>query len=169
MPATHQQGTWPAQPNRTPPGRGRPARRTGRVVTIAVLAALFVAGVVGAVAYRLANRTDASTTPPPAATKTVTVPPKTDAATIVREYFAAINARRYHLAWELTPETQPFAKFAAGFAGTDHDFLRIVSVQGDVVTAEVEARQTSGVLKVYEGTYTVTNGVISGADVQQVS
>ncbi len=169
MPPTHQRGTWPPQPNRASPGRGRRARRTGRVVTIAVLVALFVAGLIGAVAYRLATRSDSSTALLPAATKTVTAPPRTDPATIVREYFAAINARRYRVAWELTPETQPFAKFAAGFAGTDHDFLRIVSVKGDVVTAELEARQTSGVLKVYEGTYTVTNGVISGADVQQVS
>jgi hypothetical protein len=168
MPAAYQQGTWPQQPSRVPPGRGRPARHTGRVVTIALLAALFAAGIVGTVAYRLANRSDAST-PPPAATKTITVPPGTGPATIVREYFTAINARRYRLAWELTPETQPFGKFVAGFAGTEHDYLKIVSVQGDVVTAELEARQTSGVVKIYEGTYTVTNGVISGADVEQIS
>jgi serine/threonine protein kinase len=168
MPAPYQQGTRPHQPGRVSPGRGRPPRHTGRMVTITVLAALFVAGVVGTVAYRLANRTDAST-PPPAATKTITVPPRTDAATVVREYFAAINARRYRFAWELTPETQPYAKFVAGFAGTEHDYLKIVSVQGDVVTAQLEAMQTSGVFKVYKGTYTVTNGVISGADVQQIS
>jgi serine/threonine protein kinase len=168
-PAAYQQGAWQPQPNRVPPDRGRPARHTGRTVTIVLLIAVFVAGVVGAVAYRLATRTDAAT-PPPAATKTITVPPPaTGPATIVREFFAAINRQHYYAAWQLTDKTTPYATFAAGYAGTDHDYLTIVSVNGDVVTARLAAVQTSGAVKHYEGTYTVTNGVISSADVQQLS
>jgi serine/threonine protein kinase len=168
VPAAYQQGTWQRQPNRTAPGRGRPARHTGRVVTIALLAALFVAGIVGAVAYRLANRSDAST-PPPAATKTITVPPETDAARIVREYFAAINAGRYYLAWQLRGEPPTYTTFEAGFANTAHDTVTIESETGDVVTATLDARQTNGFVKVFEGTYTVTNGVISSTDVHRVN
>jgi hypothetical protein len=167
-PAAYQEGTWRAQPDRVSPGRGRPARRTGRVVTITLLLLLFVAGVAGAVAYRLAHRTDASK-PPPAATTTITVPPpKTGPAAIVREYFAAINAQRYYAAWKLTPETEPYKTFVAGFAGTEHDQVTIQAVNGNVVTARLAALQTSGIVKYYEGKYVVTNGVISSADVAQV-
>lgn len=134
----------------------------------AVLVALFVAAVGSAVAYRLAHRTD-SATPPAAATTTITVPPGPgDPATVVREYFAAISHRRYRVAWELTEKTEPYARFAAGYIGTEHDALTVESVRGDVVTAQLAATQTSGVVKYYQGTYTVTNGVISSADVHQV-
>jgi serine/threonine protein kinase len=168
-PAAYQQGTWPNQPSRVSPGRGRPARHTGRVVTIAVLVALFVAGVVGAVAYRLASRSDASTTTPPAATTTITVPPpKTDPATIVREYFAAINGGRYHIAYRLRLTHESYSQFAAGFAQTEFDKVTILGVSQNVVTVRIAALQTSGNIKYYEGTYTVTNGVITGADVEQV-
>ncbi len=168
VPAPYQTGTRQPPPNRVSPDRGRSTRPTGLVVTISLLVALFVAGVVGAVVYRLEHRTDAAT-PASAATKTVTVPPSsTDPATIVREYFAAINHQRYRAAWLLTPRTEPLSKFAAGFAGTERDVLTIQSVSGDVVTARLAALQTSGSVKHYEGKYVVTNGVISGADVQQV-
>jgi serine/threonine protein kinase len=169
QPAAYQQGNWPPQPSRTAAGRGRPARHTGRVVTISVLVALFVAGVVGAVAYRLADRTDAST-PPSAATKTVTyTPPVVGPAKVVREFFTDINLGRYFRAWELTTKTTPYATFAAGYAGTEHDALTIESVSGNVVTARLAAEQDDGTIKLYEGTYTVTNGVISSADVRQLS
>jgi serine/threonine protein kinase len=168
-PAAYQQGTRPAAPNRPSPGRGRPARRTGRVVTISLLVALFVAGLVGAVAYRLANRSDASP-PPPTPTKTVTyTPPVVGPARVVREFFDDINLGRYLRAWELTTKATPYATFAAGYAGTAHDALTIESVSGNVVTARLAAEQDDGTVKHYEGTYTVTNGVISSADVQQLS
>jgi serine/threonine protein kinase len=166
--APYQQGTWQPQPNRAAPGRGRPARHTGRSVAITVLVVLFVAAVAGAVAYRLAHRTDAST-PPPAATTTITLPPKTDAARIVREFFTLINEQRYFAAWQLTPKTQSYQAFAAGYIGTEHDALTIESVSGNVVTARLAAKQNDGTVKHYQGTYTVTGGVISSADVQQVS
>ncbi|MGB6452999.1 MAG: protein kinase [Streptosporangiaceae bacterium] len=166
-PADYQQGTWPAQPSRVSSGRGRPARHTGRSVTIALLVVLFVAGVAGAVAYRLAHRTD-SATPPAAATTTVTVPPP-GPATIVRDFFTAINHQRYFVAWGLTAKTEPYAKFAAGYAGTERDAVTIESVSGNIVTARLAAVQTSGIVKHYEGTYTITNGRISSADVQQIS
>jgi hypothetical protein len=163
-------GTWPPPAGRVPPSRGRRSRRTGRTVTVVILVAIFVLGVVGAVAYRLANRQHAST-PPPAATKTVTIPPplnRADPRTIVREFFAAINTGRYYAAWRLTAETEPYATFAKGFAGTAHDTLTINSVTGDVVTAHLTALQTDGTVKYYKGTYTVTNGVISSTNVLRI-
>jgi serine/threonine protein kinase len=168
-PSPYQQGTWPQQPSRVSPGRGRGDRHTGRNITIALLVALFVLGVAGAVAYRLAHRTDSATPLAPATTTVTVPPPKTDPATIVREYFAAINHQRYYLAWELTPRTQPEPQFAAGFDGTAKDIVQIVSVSGDVVTARLAAQQTNGTVKYYEGTYTVTNGRISSSNMQPVS
>jgi hypothetical protein len=151
--------------------RGRHGRNTGRSVTIAICVAVFVLGVAGAVAYRLAHRHDL-TTPPPAATTTITVPPKvavTDPATVVREFFSDINNRRYLAAWQLTPEKEPFEKFRAGFAGTTQDTVNIESVNGNVVTVTLIALQANGSVKNYAGTYTVTNGIISSASVRQTS
>ncbi len=45
--------------------------------------------------------------------------------------------------------------------------MQIVSVDGDVVTADLVAQQTDGTVKTYEGTYTVEDGTIVGFDVQQ--
>jgi hypothetical protein len=47
--------------------------------------------------------------------------------------------------------------------------LTIESVNGDVVTVRLAAIQTTGLVKHYVGTYTVTNGLISSTDVQQIS
>jgi len=90
-------------------------------------------------------------------------------ALTVREYFAAINHRRYLEAWRLSGERQPYAIFRTGYAGTLHDTVMILSVNGNVVTARLVATQTTGKLKIYKGTYTVTNGVISATNVQQLS
>ncbi len=166
-PADYQGGAWLPPPNRAAPVHGRPERHTGRTLAIAILVALFVAGVAGAVAYRLVNRTDSAATPP-AATTTITVPPPS-AKQVVREFFTDINLGRYVRAWDLTGKTEPEAKFAAGFAGTQRDVAVIESVSGDVVTVRLAAVQDNGTVKHYEGTYTVQNGVINSADVRQLS
>jgi serine/threonine protein kinase len=164
-------GTWPPAPGRVSPPRGRSGRHSGVAVTVAICVAVFVLGVAAAVAYRLAHRNDKSGTPPAAATTTITVPPPPAAGpgTIVRDYFADINEGRYLAAWQLTPQVEPYVKFRAGFAGTAHDAVMIESVAGDVVTARLAATQDDGTVKVYQGTYTVTNGVISSANIQRVS
>jgi serine/threonine protein kinase len=168
----YQEGTRPVPPGRVPPGRSRPARHSGRAFTIGLLSVLVVAAVAAIIAYRLVH--DSSSGPPlPAATKTVTVPPPTapDPARIVREFFGDINAGHFFRAWELTATATrgPEAKFAAGFAGTARDALTIESVSGDVVTVRLAAEQDDGAVKHYAGTYTVVNGVITSANVQQIS
>jgi hypothetical protein len=89
----------------------------------------------------------------------------------VRSYYAAINHHRYPRAWRLggrnTGSTYP--SFVSGFATTAHDRVMIQSVSGDVVTAEVTAEQTDGTVKTYQGTYTVTGGVITQFNVHQIS
>ncbi|MEU0160012.1 excalibur calcium-binding domain-containing protein [Streptomyces sp. NPDC006261] len=91
-------------------------------------------------------------------------------ATVVA-YFDAINARDYREAWELGGKNLAgdYDAFVDGFAGTERDTVRVLGVQGDTVRAELEALQTDGSLKVFEGTYTVRSGVITAADVREVT
>ena len=89
----------------------------------------------------------------------------------VRAYVAAINGHRYARAWRLGGQNTggSYPSFVSGFTGTAHDTLTIVSVAGDVVTARLSAQQTDGTVQIYQGTYTVHHGVITGFDVIQVS
>ncbi|WP_430478824.1 excalibur calcium-binding domain-containing protein [Streptomyces sp. P11-1] len=91
-------------------------------------------------------------------------------ATVVA-YFDAINARDYRAAWELGGKNLAgdYQAFVDGFAGTERDTVRILGVQGNTVRAELEALQTDGSLKLFEGTYTVRSGVITSADVREVT
>lgn len=90
-------------------------------------------------------------------------------ATVVA-YFDAINARDYRTAWELGGKNLAgdYEAFVDGLAGTERDTVRILGVAGDTVRAELEALQSDGSLKVFEGTYTVRSGVITSAEVREV-
>ncbi len=161
-------GARPQQPGPGHAGNGRRGQHHTRNVVLGLLIAIVgLCGIAGIV-YKLSHRTD-RTLPPAAATKTVTPGVSAHPALTVREYFAAINHKRYLDAWRLSGETEPYATFRAGYAGTMHDTVTILSVNGNVVTARLVATQTTGGIKTFQGTYTVTNGVISGSDVHQVS
>jgi hypothetical protein len=92
-------------------------------------------------------------------------------AATVKAYFRAINSGNYAKAWRLGGRNTgvSYARFAAGFAGTARDALKVLSVAGDAVTARLAARQTDGTTKSFEGIYTVDRGVITQFAVQQVS
>ena len=164
-------GTQPPRPGQTQ-GQGqaggrRPGRHRGRNVALALLIIVVgLAGVAG-IAYKLSHRGGRSLPP---VTVYRTVPPTSqDPALTVRDYFAAINHHRYVAAWRLGGASESYATFRAGFAGTAYDTVTILSTSGNVVTARLAATQTNGTVKTYQGTYTVTNGVISSTDVQRVS
>jgi hypothetical protein len=91
-------------------------------------------------------------------------------AATVRAYISAINHHNYLRAWNLGGRfTSPsFSSYKAGFAGTQHDTLTILSVSGSVVTAHLAALQTDGTVKNFEGTYTVHNGIIDHFSVHPV-
>jgi len=165
LPVTH-----PRQLRPGPGGRGRQSQhRTRNFLIGLVIAVVGVCGVAG-IAYKLSHRTYRSL-PPVTVYETVTPGAGLGPAQTVREYFAAINHRRYIEAWRLQggAATEPYAKFRVGFVGTAHDSVTILSVANDVVTARLDALQSNGVLKVYQGTYTVTNGIITATNVQQIS
>ena len=91
------------------------------------------------------------------------MPQYATAPATVRAYYSAINSRNYARAWHLGGRFtgSSYSAFAAGFQGTAHDEVSILSVTGSVVTARLAARQTDGSVRNYQGTYWVTHGVIT--------
>jgi serine/threonine protein kinase len=165
-PAAKADASWSALPDtrQSAYSRRRSQRGHGRALaTVLVLAC--VIGIAG-IGYALSHHHNGA--PPAAASQ---VPPVGQArpAYVVREYFWAINHRRYQLAYELSNQSESFATFRAGFVGTAYDAVTIKHVSGDVVTAKLIATQIDGTDKVYEGTYTVINGAISSSDIQQLN
>lgn len=115
-----------------------------------------------------------TSTPTPTTTPTTTPrttqPPVPSAETVVEEYFAAINSRDYRTAWDLGGFNfvSDYSTFAADYAGTAYDTLTITGTQGGTVSIHLEATQSDGSVKIYEGTYTASNGLLTGADIQQI-
>jgi hypothetical protein len=113
------------------------------------------------------------TTAAPAPAPPPTTPPTTarpgpkpvDPATVVRRFYAAINDGDYQTAWALGGKNlgnRSYQAFAAGFADTDHDELRITAVRGQLVDVRLVATQDGGARQtVYAGTYRVVGGQIT--------
>ncbi|MGD0377066.1 MAG: hypothetical protein ABSB01_21095 [Streptosporangiaceae bacterium] len=92
-------------------------------------------------------------------------------AATVRGYFAAISRKAYRTAWRLGGRntSASYQAFVNGLNGTAEDAVTIISVNGDLVSAQLAARQDDGSIKTYQGTYTVSGGVIVSSNVQQTS
>ena len=90
--------------------------------------------------------------------------------TVVKRYYAAISRRAYERAWKLGGDhtKTSYAQFAAGYSGTRRDVVTILTWTGNQVTAKIEAFQTNGAVKEYQGTYLVRSGVITSFNVRQV-
>jgi serine/threonine protein kinase len=159
------QGTWPHQPDHASWSRRRRSNR-GRNLTLALIAVLVLGGLAG-IGYRLFHHQDAA--PPPAASGQTGPAAAQHPALIVHDYFFDINHRHFVAAWNLTEKDGQFKTFRDGFVGTRHDSVRITGVHGNVVSATLRAVQTDGIVKVFQGTYTVTNGVISSTNVQELT
>ncbi|HEY3482804.1 MAG TPA: excalibur calcium-binding domain-containing protein [Streptomyces sp.] len=86
-------------------------------------------------------------------------------------YYNAINAKDYATAWRLGGSnlSPSYASFVQGFADTAYDGIQILNAATDSVTLRLDAVQTDGTTKVFEGTYTVNHGVIVGAAVHAVA
>ncbi|MEU9639411.1 hypothetical protein ACIQHU_06900 [Streptomyces tendae] len=87
----------------------------------------------------------------------------------VTAYFDAINNRDFAAAWELGGKNlnQDYDTFVAGFATTQRDDLTVTGTSGDDVSVTVVAWETDGTQTTYEGTYTVSGGVITSADMRE--
>lgn len=111
------------------------------------------------------------TTPAPMPPQEPTPTTAADASSIVRQYFAAINAQDYRRAWDIGGKnfSDSYASFVDGFAGTAHDTVHILRTNGATVSVRLEATQTDGSFKIFEGTYTVHGETIVGADLHEVT
>jgi hypothetical protein len=118
----------------------------------------------------VAGTASTSPVPGPSSPGIASPTPASGPATVVTAYFAAINAKAYEKAWRLGGSNfgSSYASFVAGFDTTASDTVAILSVSGNVVTARLVAEQTDGTVKTFQGTYTVTGGVIASSDIQQV-
>lgn len=148
---------------------------TVRRAAVALLAGGFLAacGTVGghgaAIRPSATSVTSASTSPatsPPSASPSTTAP--VAPGTVVLEYYDAVNAHNYQKAWALGGDnlTSSYATYVQGYSGTASVAVSILSTHGNTVEVEIVATQDSGAKATYQGTYTVSNGVIVSADIQ---
>jgi serine/threonine protein kinase len=168
-------GQWPSAPPQTPPAPGRrPRRRSRAALAVAIL--LFL-GIAAGTLVLLKDRAPAShpvAGSSRSATASPTKPgssviPRSPAAT-VQAYIAAINSKDYAKAWRLggrNTAAPSYQSYVQGYATTAKDTATILSVTGNVVTARIDARQTDGTVKTFQGTYTVQDGVITKFNVSQ--
>jgi serine/threonine protein kinase len=173
-PATPAASSWPPPPpavTRYQPGGATARPRRGRrwPIVAGLVVLLAVVGVGLALLHKASPGAIVPSSTPPAS-HPATSAPATGAspAATVQAYFAAINAHDYAKAWALGGKNtgSSYSSFANGFNGTAKDTVTVVSVAGDVVTVKLAATQTGGSVKYYQGTYTVTNGVITQSHIQ---
>jgi hypothetical protein len=111
-------------------------------------------------------------TPTPAAPPT-TRPALTNASAVVEQYYQDITDHDYADAWALGGSNiagTTYSEWVAGFDTTANiDLGTISQFGGSQVRAVLYATQTDGTVKVFEGTYTVSNGVLVGASISQTS
>jgi len=157
-----------------------PQRRRGRVAPVLV-GLLTVAVLAGAAVFVLhlrgnegSGRNGHSSSPPspsPSSSQSSTRPPTTPRA-VVTAYYRDLNLRHYLAAYRLNTYihgSQTFSQFKCGYTTTQHDYLTITGISGDVVSLDLKAMHTDGNLYYLSGTLTVGHGKIVGSDVVWVS
>ncbi|MER6047125.1 hypothetical protein ABT168_06585 [Streptomyces sp. NPDC001793] len=116
---------------------------------------------------------DTSPTPTSTPTPTPTPTPNSDTDTdspnaIVEKFYDAINSRDFRTAWDLGGKNiggDSYTDWVSGYDTTVHiDLSTEDSDGGDEVHTVVRALQKDGSVKVFEGTYTVSDGAIVNAD-----
>lgn len=120
-----------------------------------------------------ANRT---TSPPSVTRATPPAPPSLgtpapDPISVVQSYFSSINAKNYTEAYRLIGRvaSPSFESFVQGFTTTDHVVLTVDGSSGSTVAVAFTAFQTDSSQKRYVGTYTVSQGVITGANIHEIT
>jgi tRNA A-37 threonylcarbamoyl transferase component Bud32 len=113
-----------------------------------------------------------SSQPPssPAQSSPASSPVVSSPGTVVTDYYNAINAHQYHVAYRLNAQaqsTESFTTFKDGYGGTSNDVLTLTGVSGQTVNFKLTANQSDGTVKYYSGYYTVQDGKIVGSNVVQ--
>jgi hypothetical protein len=129
------------------------------LVATALVLVLAAAGVAALV---LTSRVHLGGQPkPPASSSPAAASPQA----VVRAYFAAINAHQWRKVWDLGGKNfgRTYDQMVAGYRSTARDVLTSVHAHGHTVTVRLRAHQTDGTVRTYRITYTVRDGVITGA------
>lgn len=112
----------------------------------------------------------ATATPTPPATSPAGIPAVTPWS-VVSEYYGDLESGDYKDAYALLSSGnvtgQTYQQFVNGFACTSYDDLAELGTTGDIVSVSLDALQCDGTVNRYQGTYTVENGLITAADIQQ--
>ena len=106
---------------------------------------------------------------PGSATASATATASSPSATVQAAY-EAVNRHDYAAAYALGLGTpgQSYGSFVAGYQGTASVALTITKVEGNAVTVTLTATQEDGSQQTYGGTYTVSDGRIVSAQIQQI-
>ncbi|MFC3451724.1 hypothetical protein [Amycolatopsis speibonae] len=109
----------------------------------------------------------------PPATRTVYPAPAVPVAQTVIAYYDALNRRDFLTAWNLGGQRLAkggtYASYVKGFATTSWDTLIVTDVRGNTVYVDLSARQTDGSARNFSGSYTVSGGAITGANMKRLS
>jgi hypothetical protein len=100
-------------------------------------------------------------------------PVQANATAVVSQYYQDITDGNYPAAWSLGGNNiggTNYTAWVAGYLTTQSISLGTVSsFSENQVTAVLYATQDSGSVNTYEGTYTISNGVIVSANITQTS
>ncbi|MDR3035750.1 MAG: hypothetical protein LBV78_22070 [Kitasatospora sp.] len=100
-------------------------------------------------------------------------PTLTSAIAVVQQYYEDISNHDYAAAWALGGKNiggSDYNGWVKGYATTASIYLGTTSTFGsNQVRAVIYAVQTDGSTKTYEGTYTVSGGVLVSASIQQTA
>ena len=127
---------------------------------------LILAGA-GVAALALTSRLHLGGQPtPPASSSPAAASPQA----VVEAYFAAINAHQWRKVWNLGGKnfSPTYGQMVAGYRSTSRDVLTSIHAHGDIVTVRLRAHHTDGTVLTFKISYTVQDGVITGAHSRQL-
>ncbi|WP_052433876.1 zinc ribbon domain-containing protein [Streptacidiphilus melanogenes] len=113
---------------------------------------------------------DSQTTDTPTPEPTTPPTPSDDPAAVVQQYYADLNAQDFTSAWQLGGDNiagTSYAQWQSGFGDTQDIQVQATDDASNpgVVDAVITSTQTDGSVQNYSGTYTVSGGVITAADI----
>jgi hypothetical protein len=165
----------------TPSKTGAPAAPAAPAKTAAPAAPASQASAPAASAPAASGPTIINNNPPPPSSPVYVPVPAyapayvTNNETVVQRYYQFLNNRDFQNAWDLGGSNVSngvgYDAWVAGYSGTASISLSTWSYYpgSNAVGVTITALQDGGTTNVYQGTYTVINDVIVGADVQQTS
>ena len=138
----------------------RRRRRMGRVLAAGALVLLLAGAGVAALALTTGLHLGSQPTSPASSSPAAARP-----RAVVKAYFAAINAHAWRKVWNLGGKnfSRTYGQMVAGYRSTAHDVLTSIHAHGHIVTVRLKAHHTDGTVLTYKISYTVQDGVITGA------